>query len=167
MRVWSPPRQTPLSCGIRRSRSGAPGIRLDVSNLTIRGATEQDIDAVLGLWEAAGSTPTVTDNHEGLRRLLATDSEALLLAESEGVVIGSLIAAWDGWRGNFYRLAVHPERRRQGIATALLREGERRLRARGATRLTAIVADDDPGALGLWTALGYARQQNRARFVCH
>ena len=35
-------------------------------------------------------------------------------------MVGSLIAAWDGWRGSFYRLAVHPERRRQRIATALL-----------------------------------------------
>jgi ribosomal protein S18 acetylase RimI-like enzyme len=136
-----------------------------VSNVTIRNATEQDIDAVLRLWEAAGSAPTVTDNHDGLSRLLATDSEALLLAESDGAIIGSLIAAWDGWRGSFYRLAVHPQRRRQGIATALLREGEQRLRARGATRLTAIVADDDPGALDLWTVVGYTRQENRARFV--
>lgn len=145
--------------------SGAPGIRLVVSDVTIRNASEQDIDTVLRLWETAGSAPTVTDNHEGLRRLFAIDSEALLLAESEGVVIGSLIAAWDGWRGSFYRLAVHPERRRQGVATALLREGEQRLGAQGATRLTAIVADDEPSALSLWTAVGYTRQQNRTRFV--
>lgn len=80
-------------------------------------------------------------------------------------MIGSLIATWDGWRGSFYRLAVHPDRRRQGIATALLREGERRLRARGAIRLTAIVADDDPVAIGFWQAAGYARQCDRVRFV--
>ncbi len=149
----------------RIGESGATDIRLGLTDFTIRVAIEQDIRAVLRLWESAGSAPTVTDNRDGLLRLLATDSDALLLAESEGVVIGSLIAAWDGWRGSFYRLAVHPERRRQGIATALLREGEQKLRARGATRLTAIVADDDLGALGLWTAVDYTRQQNRARFV--
>jgi ribosomal protein S18 acetylase RimI-like enzyme len=136
-----------------------------LSDSTIRSATEQDFDAVLRLWEAADSTPNVTDNHDGLRRLLATDSDALLVAESEERVVGSLIAVWDGWRGSFYRLAVHPERRRQGIATALLREGEQRLRSRGALRLTAIVADDEPAAMELWRAVGYARQHNRARFV--
>jgi ribosomal protein S18 acetylase RimI-like enzyme len=79
--------------------------------------------------------------------------------------VGALIAAWDGWRGSFYRLAVHPERRREGIGTALVRAGERRLRALRAARLTAIVADDDPQALEFWSGAGYRRQEHRARFI--
>jgi hypothetical protein len=35
------------------------------------------------------------------------------------------------------------------------------------TRLTAIVADDDPTAMGFWRAAGYEHQQPRARFVRH
>lgn len=80
---------------------------------------------------------------------------------------GSLIAAWDGWRGSFYRLAVLPERRREGLATMLLREGERRLCERGAIRLTAIVAHEEAGAMAFWRAVGYERQQHQARLVCH
>jgi ribosomal protein S18 acetylase RimI-like enzyme len=95
------------------------------------------------------------------------DQDALLVVESETSLVGSLIAAWNGWRGSFYRLAVHPDRRREGIATALLREGERRLQARGAVRLTAIVADDEPLALEFWRVAGYERQPNRARFLRH
>jgi RimJ/RimL family protein N-acetyltransferase len=56
---------------------------------------------------------------------------------------------------------------RRGIATALLRHGEQRLHARGAVRLTAIVADDDPTAIDFWETAGYTRQNNRARFVRH
>ncbi len=120
---------------------------------------------VLGLWVTAGGPASVSDTREGLSRLLAADRDALLLAESGGLVVGSLVAAWDGWRGSFYRLAVHPDRRRQGIATALSAEGERHLQGRGAVRLTAIVADDDPAAMGFWNAAGYRRQEHRARFV--
>ncbi len=134
---------------------------------TIRSATEEEIQSVLDLWAGAGSPPSVTDSLDGLARLLAIDPQALLIAELDGVLAGSLIAAWDGWRGSFYRLAVSPEHRRQGLATMLIREGERRLCERGAVRLTAIVADDDPTAMGFWRAAGYEQQQHRARFVRH
>lgn len=133
--------------------------------VAIRSAAARDVASVLALWNAASDLQTVTDTSEGLMRLLAADDGALIVAESDGALVGSLIAAWDGWRGSFYRLAVHPGRRRQRIARALVREGEHRLRALGAVRLTAIVIDDDPAALAFWKAAGYARQQHRARFV--
>jgi ribosomal protein S18 acetylase RimI-like enzyme len=133
----------------------------------IRNAGEEDIASVLDLWILAGSLPSVSDSPDGLARLLAADPQALLVAELDGVVVGSLIAAWDGWRGSFYRLAVSPEHRRKGLATMLLREGERRLRERGALRLTAIAADDEAGAMAFWRAASYERQQHRARFVRH
>lgn len=134
---------------------------------TIRSATEEDIASVLSLWKTAGTPPGVSDTRTGLLDLLAADRDALLIAESEGVAVGSLIATWDGWRGSFYRLAVHPGQRRQGLASELLREGERRLQERGAARLTAIAIDEDPAAMGFWQAAGYERQQHRARFVRH
>jgi ribosomal protein S18 acetylase RimI-like enzyme len=120
---------------------------------------------VLRLWRPAGGAPGITDTAAALSRLLATDAHALLVAQAGGVIVGSLIVAWDGWRGSFYRLAVHPDHRRKGIATALLRQGERRLLMRGAVRLTAVVSDEDPAAMAFWRAAGYEHQRARARFV--
>jgi ribosomal protein S18 acetylase RimI-like enzyme len=142
--------------------------RMDIQGQwTIRTAGEKDIAWVLDLWAVAGSLPSVSDSPDGLARLLAADPQALLVAELGGVPVGSLIATWDGWRGSLYRLAVSPKHRRKGLATMLLREGERRLRERGAVRLTAIVADDEAGAMAFWQAAGYEQQQHRARFVRH
>lgn len=150
----------------RGGRPRAGDIHPAVPDWTIRHASEHDVERVLSLWDAAGSAETVTDTRDGVLGLLDADREALLVAESDGgEIVGSLIAAWDGWRGSFYRLAVHPDRRRQGLATALLREGERRLLGRGAARFTAIVTDDDPDAMSFWTATGYEQQESRARFV--
>ena len=120
---------------------------------------------MLALWARAGSPPSPTDSIESLELLLDEDPRSLLLAYVDGSLAGSLIAVWNGWRGSFFRLAVDPSHRRRGIATRLVREGERRLRARGALRLDAIVAPDDAAATGLWGALGFELQADRARFV--
>jgi ribosomal protein S18 acetylase RimI-like enzyme len=138
-----------------------------VPRWSIRSATAADVDSVLALWARAETQPVVGGDREGLERLLARDGCSLIVAEHDGLLTGSLIAAWDGWRGNFYRLAVDPGRRRAGLATALVREGEQRLAAHGAERLTAIVAEEDPGAYELWVAVGYEPQTTRRRFVRH
>jgi ribosomal protein S18 acetylase RimI-like enzyme len=134
-------------------------------DLVIRSATTQDVGDVLALWRAAGTVRTVSDAPEALEALLDHDPDALVLAELADVVVGSVIAGWDGWRGSLYRLAVAPEQRRRGIASALVREAERRLRERGARRLTVIVVDDDDLAMAFWRATGLSPQAHRARFI--
>jgi ribosomal protein S18 acetylase RimI-like enzyme len=120
---------------------------------------------VLDLWTASDAVQTPTDRLESLRVLWSVDPGALIVADAGGEVVGSLIAAWNGWRGSFYRLAVHPAYRRRGLATRLVRAGEQRLRARGALRLDALVADDLAAALAFWSAVGYELQADRRRFV--
>ena len=93
------------------------------------------------------------------------DPEALLVAELGGRAVGSLIAAWDGWRGNMYRLAVAPEHRGQGIALQLVKAGEERLRALGARRISALAWKRDRAAVGLWLRAGYAHEEGTGRFV--
>jgi ribosomal protein S18 acetylase RimI-like enzyme len=89
----------------------------------------------------------------------------VLLAEADGQLIGSIIGTFDGWRGNIYRLAVHPDHRRRGIARALVAEVERRLCQVGAKRFTALVEKDHLGAVGFWEAAGYEPDRRIARYV--
>jgi ribosomal protein S18 acetylase RimI-like enzyme len=120
----------------------------------------------LALWERARSpAASLPDDESTLTRLMSHTDDALLVAEHEGKVVGALIAAWDGWRGNLYRLAVVPESRRTGIARELVEAGHQRLRAKGARRVTALVARDEEAATELWRALGYDRDEIVVRFV--
>lgn len=87
------------------------------------------------------------------------------MAEQGGRIVGTVIAGWDGWRANLYRLAVAPEHRSRGLARRLVAAGEAQLRARGARRASALVARDDPAAVAVWAAAGYREEPLTGRFV--
>jgi ribosomal protein S18 acetylase RimI-like enzyme len=134
---------------------------------TIREATTDDIQAVLDLWAQARSENASTpDTPQSLATLLGRSPGALLVAEHErDGIVGAIVAGWDGWRGNMYRLAVHPQHRRNHIALTLARHAEEQLRRQGARRITALVAHEELHAVEFWTRAGYARDTTITRFV--
>jgi ribosomal protein S18 acetylase RimI-like enzyme len=135
------------------------------SGFSIRDCRLEDVEAVLLLWRQADATPGVTDTAEDLKRAISGSPAQVLVAEVEGRLVGSVIGTFDGWRGNIYRLAVHPDYRRKGIARALVAEVERRLMRDGAKRITALVEKDHTWAVRFWEALGYGSDHRIARHV--
>jgi ribosomal protein S18 acetylase RimI-like enzyme len=141
-------------------------VGLSADGYTIRECREDDLGPVLALWRLARSEHAVTaDRLEDVAGLIAEQPGGVLVAEANGEVVGALIAAWDGWRGNMYRLAVLPQSRRRGIGLALIRAGEESLRRRGARRVTALVAHDDAVAGAVWDAAGYPTDREIGRRV--
>ncbi|MBO8188603.1 GNAT family N-acetyltransferase [Streptomyces spirodelae] len=136
-----------------------------MSDLSIRAADERDIDQVLAFWREAAEGTSVSDDREGVARLIARDPEALLLAEREGHLVGTVIAGWDGWRCSLYRLAVLPSQRRRGISRALLAAAEERFTALGGRRGDAMVLDENERAHRAWQAAGYTPQPQWSRWV--
>ena len=131
----------------------------------IRTASVADTEAVLRLWSDVVEHASIEDRVEDVHRLIARDPEALLVAEDEGRILGTVSLGWDGWRGNLYRLAVAPDARRKGIARALVDEGERRLTGKGCRRASALVVDVEDVAKAFWASAGYDDDQSVNRFV--
>ncbi len=139
---------------------------MTAEGIKVRRCQHQDAQAVLELWTQERSEHASThDRLDDVERLIDDSPAALLIAERGGEIVGALIAGWDGWRGNMYRLAVRADQRRQGVGIALTRAGEEYLRGCGVRRVTALVAFDDDGAGAFWESAGYPRDREIGRRV--
>src|SRR4029450_2067525 len=154
-------------------RKSRMGLREDAT-IAIRACRLEECAAVLALWERAGAIPSPTDTLEELQRLVRTHGDGFLVAIQRNTVVGSVIAGWDGWRGNIYRLAVAPEARRRRLgqrllpgglaalrteggrgrrAQRLVREALLVMRSKGGRRLSALVERHEAHAVAFWDHL--------------
>ncbi|WP_370094122.1 GNAT family N-acetyltransferase [Streptacidiphilus sp. MAP12-20] len=138
-----------------------------MEHLRLRTARAADVEAVLAFWKHAAEGTSISDDVAGVTRLVERDPEALILAEREqdGEIVGSVIAGWDGWRASLYRLAVHPDHRRQGISRLLLDAAHSRFVAAGGRRADAMVLVENETGQQAWAAAGYAQENHWRRWV--
>ncbi|WP_329384669.1 GNAT family N-acetyltransferase [Streptomyces sp. NBC_01716] len=137
-----------------------------MSKVKIRTASSAEVPALLAFWARSAEGAGITDDVDGVTRLLSRDPDALLVAEGDGgAIVGTVIAGYDGWRCHLYRLAVDPAHRRQGIAAALLSAAHERFAALGGRRADAMVLDHNELAHHAWANAGYAPQAQWSRWV--
>lgn len=133
--------------------------------IVLRECQTSDIAQVLEMWQVAETTGSSTDASQYLQIAIDSAASYFILAESGGRIAGSLIGTFDGWRGEMYRMAVHPDFRRRGLARRLAAEAERWMVEQGAKRITALVEREHPWATGFWEAAGYDLDPGMARYA--
>ncbi len=115
-----------------------------------------DYEAIVDLWTLAGLYNPSSDSSEQIHEVSKRNPGLFLLAvEPERRLMGSVIGTFDGRRGYLYHVAVHPDCRRKGYGTALLREVEQRMWALGAKKVRLMVETDNTEAVNFYKTLGY------------
>ena len=112
-----------------------------------------DAARLTGLWRAAGLRFRPDLVERDLEAVLARD--LVLVDEEAGELTGTVFGSYDGRRGWVRRLATRPARPGRGIATALVAEFERRLRAAGCPKVNLLIEPDNAAVAGFYARLGY------------
>ena len=126
------------------------------SSVHIRPFDALDTDAVVALWREAGLTKPWNDPHKDIARKLTVQPGLFVVAaDSEGVVIGSVMAGYDGHRGWMNYLATSTDARGQGIARALIEHVESALLTLGCPKVNLQVRSTNPQVVSFYEHLGY------------
>lgn len=122
----------------------------------IRPFRPEDTDAVVSLWESAGLTRPWNDPGKDIARKAAVQPELFVVAvDDRGMVIGSVMAGYDGHRGWMNYLAALPGVRGQGIGRALVEHVERALMGLGCPKLNLQVRAANSDVVDFYEHLGY------------
>jgi ribosomal protein S18 acetylase RimI-like enzyme len=99
--------------------------------MEIRSFKPEDSEAVVQLWKDCDLVVPWNDPHKDIRCKLSVQPEMFLVGCSDGRIIASVMAGYDGHRGWINYLAVHPDFQRAGLGNLMVEEAEKQLRAAG------------------------------------
>src|SRR4051812_14302692 len=111
--------------------------------MIIREYDGADFHALVGLWEACGLTRSWNPPKRDIELLRESGHGALLVAEEDGMIVGSVMVGHDGHRGWLYYLAVTPAQQRGGLGRTLVAEAEAWLEGRGVRKVQLLVRPEN------------------------
>ena len=123
----------------------------------IRRLTIGDYDEMIKLWRRS-SLPLKTkgrDRRREIKRQMNSNPELFLGAFERNALVGTVVGSYDGRKGWINRLAVDPDRRRQGIGQTLIARIEKSLREKGTRIIAALVEESNLKSISLFEKLGY------------
>ena len=127
---------------------------------TVRRYADNDRQAVVALWHTAfPDDPLWNAPEQVIDTKRTVQSELFLVAVANAVVVGTVLAGFDGVRGWIHKLAVDPSHRGRGVARLLMSAAENALTRRGCAKVNLQVRTGNTGALNFYRSTGYAVEE--------
>lgn len=125
--------------------------------LHIRRLRPSDYDELMRLFEVCGLDPRTRgrDSRSSIAHQLRVNRGLYLGALDGRRLVGAVLGTDDSRKGWINRLAVHPDYRRRGVATRLVRAVERALRTKGIQMFAALIEPGNNASVRVFRSLGY------------
>jgi ribosomal protein S18 acetylase RimI-like enzyme len=125
--------------------------------LNVRRYRPTDEEHVIELWRTVfPDAPPHNDPGADIRAKLEIQPELFFVAIADEHLVGTAMAGYDGHRGWVYYVAVHPQYRRQGIGSALMRKVETTLIEIGCPKLNLQIRAENLKVQLFYKSLGYS-----------
>ena len=124
--------------------------------IKIRPYKNSDEEAIIKLWrQVFPAAPAHNDPRADIRAKLDIQPELFFVANVGDKIVGSAMSGFDGHRGWVYYVAVHPDFRRQGIGSALMKHVETALGEIGCPKLNLQIRADNAQVQAFYESMGY------------
>lgn len=122
----------------------------------IRSYKPSDYPAVKHILQEADMFNDSWDSEVNLAEMIAADAETVLVAEMDGVIVGSVYVIRFGSNVAYiFRLAVKKEQRDKGIGSKLLEEVQKRFSAKGFREFGMFVTANETKLHEFYNKRGY------------
>ncbi len=127
-------------------------------DIAIRPITDADVEAVVALWEACGLTRPWNDPRDDIARARGSMEAVILVADRDGVIVGSVMVGHDGHRAWVYYVAVAPDQQGGGLGRRLVKAAEIWAAATGMQKMHLLVRPGNEKVRGFYESIGYGEQ---------
>jgi ribosomal protein S18 acetylase RimI-like enzyme len=134
--------------------------------MQIRRLTVDDYEAIVSLWFRAGLPykPGGRDSKASVAQQIMTNPDFFIGAFENGRLVGTVVLSSDMRKGWINRLAIDPDRRRQGLAKTLIEESEKTLRSHGLKIFCSLIEGPNKASRALFKKCGYAEHSDISYF---
>ena len=116
-----------------------------------------DRSQVVELWrnvfgyETAHNEPNLS-----ISKKLTTKDGLFFVVAEDSVILGTVMAGYDGHRGWLYSVAVHPNKRQLGLGRSLVRHAEKALADLGCLKINLQLVASNEATAAFYESMGYA-----------
>lgn len=128
--------------------------------MKIRNMRIDDYDKLYSLWM---STPgmglnDLDDSISGIDIFLKRNPSTCFVVEEKEDIIGAILCGNDGRRGYIYHTVVDAKHRKQGIATAMVKNVIDALKSEGINKVALVVFEKNNEGNKFWSNIGFTKR---------